>query len=240
MDDRALLGRMAENARTTSLSRSWDAVFDDVYSSYQTCIEIAHAGKHEVTAAEQGSNAKAKTWFGVTSTLFRHPIKEILWRWNWKTAILSASMRAAIFLFIYLQQRQGLLLSLGAFSIQFALRAFVGGVSGSIIQSYSRVQPAWHAVVSVPLAVVFLSHILEFSVQAFYDSVTESTVGTRAVIVSILVSAISILFNLFAMQRGALLVQVEEQPTLWADLKRLPAIVIEFLLLPVSWAFRRP
>ncbi len=240
MDDRERLRNMSDIARSTSHSRSWDGVFSDVYSAYQKCIDLAKDKETKVIEPAYDSPDHTRSLGAVTSRLLRHPVKEMLLKWNWKTAFLSASMRAGIFLVIYLQQRQGLLLSAGAFATQFVLRAFMGGISGSVIQAYSKVHPAWHAAVIVPFFVVLISHLFEFLAQAVFDSVTNTAAGTTAVLISILVSVISILFNLFAMRRGSLLVQVENQPSLWTDLRTLPKIALEFILLPFTWAFRRP
>jgi len=40
MDDRAKLSGMKGNARAKAMSRSWDAVFEDVYKSYETAYEL--------------------------------------------------------------------------------------------------------------------------------------------------------------------------------------------------------
>jgi len=55
----------------------------------------------------------------------------------------------------------------------------------------------------------------------------------------VLVSAISAVFNLFAMRRGALLVRDETQQSLWRDLARMPWIAFEFISFPLVWRRRR-
>ena len=175
----------------------------------------------------------------VTADLLKHPIDTLIWRWNWKAAVLSAMLRAPIFFFSYLFKKDGLKLAVGAAVAQSIFRLVFGGINGAIIQSYSRVEPAWHAVLTVPLVLAVFSHLIEAIVQWAYNSQTGVHDNGRALIVSVLVSAISAVFNLFAMRRGALLVKDESQQSLWLDLKRMPWLVFEFISFPLIWTWRR-
>jgi hypothetical protein len=163
----------------------------------------------------------------------------LIWRWNWKAAVLSALLRAPIFFFSYIFKKDGLKLAVGAAIAQSIFRLIFGGVNGAIIQSYSRVEPAWHAVLTVPLILASFSHLVEFIVQTNYDKQTGVSGGGRAVTVSILVSVISAVFNLFAMRRGALLVKDESQQSFWRDLWSMPWLALEFISFPLVWTWRR-
>jgi len=176
---------------------------------------------------------------GVVSRLLRHPFRSIILRWNWKSAVLSAALRAPIFFFVYLFGENGLWLAVGAFAVQAALRLFMGGVNGAIIQSFRRVEPAWHALIAVPLVLASVSHLFEFTVQSIYDYKTGVTGKGSAVAISVLVSVTSALFNLFAMRRGALLVKDESQQSIWRDLWRMPRITLEFISYPLTWTRRK-
>jgi len=176
---------------------------------------------------------------GVVSRLLRHPFRSIILRWNWKSAILSAALRAPIFFFVYLFGENGLWLAVGAFAVQAALRLFMGGVNGAIIQSFRRVEPAWHALIAVPLVLASVSHLFEFMVQSIYDYKTGVTGKGSAVAISVLVSVTSALFNLFAMRRGALLVKDDSQQSIWRDLWRMPRITLEFISYPLTWTRRK-
>jgi hypothetical protein len=114
-----------------------------------------------------------------------------------------------------------------------------GGVNGAIIQSFSRVEPAWHAVLTVPLVLAVFSHVMEFVVQTVYDAQTGVNSKKSAITISVIISVISAVFNLFAMRRGALLVRDESKQSLWRDLKRMPWIVFEFISFPLVWTIRR-
>lgn len=177
--------------------------------------------------------------FDVILELIRHPVEALIIRWNWKSAVLSALLRAPIFFFTYLFNKDGLKFAIGAAMAQSMFRLIFGGVNGAIIQSFSRVEPAWHAVLTVPLILATFSHLMEFVVQTIYDNQTGVNGKGRAITVSVIVSAISAIFNLFAMRRGVLLVKDETQQSIWRDLKRMPWIAFEFISFPLVWRRRR-
>ena len=68
--------------------------------------------------------------------------------------------------------------------------------------------------------------------QTVYDGYTGTTSAGKAITVSIIISVISAVFNLFAMRRGALLVKDEKQQSLWKDFKSFPQITFDFILMP--------
>jgi hypothetical protein len=177
--------------------------------------------------------------FEVFRYLFRHPLETMVYRWNWKAAVLSALLRSPIFFTAYLLQKQGLLIALGAMIAQFAFRTLFGGVNGALIQAFRRVEPAWHAVLTIPLILAAFSHVVEFVVQAAYDAATGTRGKGKAIAVSVLVSIISAVFNLFAMRRGALLVKDESKQSFGRDLIRMPWLVFEFISFPLVWTYKR-
>ena len=179
-----------------------------------------------------------KTISGVLKHTFRHPVESLILRWNWKAAVLSALLRSPIFFTAYLAQKQGLWIAFGAMLAQFFFRTLFGGVNGAIIQSFSKVEPAWQAVVTIPLVLAAFSHLIEFVVQTGFDSLTGTHGKGKAILVSIIISIISAGFNLFAMRRGALLVKDESEQSLWRDLKRMPWLAFEFLAFPLVWTVR--
>jgi hypothetical protein len=177
-----------------------------------------------------------RTISGVVRYLIFHPLDAVILRWNWKAAVLSAMLRAPIFLVAY--RKEGMALAIGAALSQFLFRTVFGGVNGAIIQAFSKVEPAWHALLTVPFILACFSHIVEFFVQVAYDRYNGTTSGSKAITVSIIISVISAVFNLFAMRRGALLVKDEEQQSLWKDFKSFPRIIFEFLMFAPSLIYR--
>jgi glycosyltransferase involved in cell wall biosynthesis len=232
ISDPQKLNDMKRSARTAALGKSWDAIFDGVYAAYSSA--------HKLKSDERSGNGQAPTDLGsVSRKLLRHPFKEVILRWNWKSAILSALLRSPIFFTAYLAQKQGLWIATGAMLVQFTFRTFFGGVNGAILQAFSKVSPAWHAIITVPLVLAFFSHVAEFLIQSGYDRFTGSQGKGGAVIFSVGISIVSALFNLFAMRRGLLLVRDESSQSLWRDLKQMPLIALEFLSFPLVWTWRR-
>jgi len=171
--------------------------------------------------------------------LLRHPLDAVVLRWNWKAAFLSAILRSPIFFTAYYFQKRGLLIALGAMLAQFVSRAIFGGVNGAIIQAFRKVEPAWHAVLTIPLILAAFSHVIEYIVQSVYDSAAGTHGKGKAILVSVIISVISAIFNLFAMRRGALLVKDESQQPLWRDLIRMPWIALEFISFPLVWTVKK-
>lgn len=173
----------------------------------------------------------------ITLYLFKHPLQSMVLRWNWKAASLSALLRASIYLTAYI--KHGMAEAIGVTVALSVFRFVFGGVNGAIIQSYRRVQPAWHAVLTVPLFLAALSHVMEFIVLTGYDAVFGAIPKTNAILYSVIVSIISAIFNLFAMRRGALIVKDESMQSFWRDLVRMPWLIFEFISFPLIWTYKR-
>ena len=185
------------------------------------------------------TSENSRTIHGVTFELIRHPFRMLILSWNWKAAIISSVLRAPIFFGAYLAQKQGLKMAFAAMSLQFVFRAVTGGTNGAIIQSFSKIEPAWHAVVTIPIVLTVFMHIGEWFLQARFDSYYGTNGKTTAVLISILGSVISAVFNLFAMRRGILLVKDESQQSFWRDIKQMPWIVFELVSYPLVWSMKR-
>jgi hypothetical protein len=158
-------------------------------------------------------------------------------RWNWKAATLSALLRASIYLTAYV--RHGMAEAIGVTLALSVFRFLFGGVNGAIIQAYRRVQPAWHAVLTVPLILAAMSHVMEFVILTGYDAAFGTIGKKNAILYSVIVSIISAVFNLFAMRRGALIVRDESMQSLWRDLIRMPWLIFEFISFPLVWTYKR-
>jgi hypothetical protein len=107
---------------------------------------------------------------------------------------------------------------------EFTFRAITSGFYGSLTQAFRNTRPRWAATATALLLLPLASHSLEFLVHwlrgtpKLYTSIT----------VSIAFTALSTLFNLYAMRRGALLV-AEDQKSLFEDMHAMPAIIASFL-----------
>lgn len=165
--------------------------------------------------------------------LVRHPIEMLVWRWNWKAAVLSGVMRGSIYFFTHI--KHGWRAALGAMSVEFAFRVIVSGASGSLVQGFHRAKPLWLATACVMILLPALSHVIEFTLHTINGDANKG----KAILISISFSVLSAIFNLFAMRRGALLVKDKREQSLLKDLAGMPRIVAEFIFYPFVWIWRK-
>ena len=145
--------------------------------------------------------------------------------WNWKTALLSTIFRSVIFFAVNLRSGWGA--AGAALLTEFFYRSCPAGFCGAVTQSLRRVEPAWKGVFAGLVVLPAAQHTLEFVVHSW-----RGTPHVRSsVLVSVFFTGLSTLFHLYAMRRGALLVEHGAAP-LGEDLKRIPALLAGFLLAP--------
>lgn len=164
--------------------------------------------------------------------LVRHPVEMLIWRWNWKAAMMSGVMRSMIYLFTHL--KEGWRAALGAMSVEFAFRVIVSGASGSLVQAFHNAAPVWLATLCVMIMLPAFSHMIEFTLHTLNGDVNKG----KAIMISITFSIVSAIFNLFAMRRDALLVKDARAQSLFRDFAKMPAIVGEFIFYPLVWLWR--
>jgi hypothetical protein len=168
------------------------------------------------------SNAIAATTIGgVFAKLLHHPVENLLRRWNWKSAVLSGTIRGALFFATNIGA--GLRAAVGAMALEAAFYVVVAGFYGALIESFRRAHPPWAANAVVMVMAPAINHSLELTLHWVMGTERLAT----SVTASITLSAFSAIFNLFAMRRGALIVG-DERRSLLDDLKAMPRIVFEF------------
>lgn len=173
----------------------------------------------------------------VFRSLAKHPT-QVITRWNWKSALLGAMLRASFYFTVYQASREAWLVTLTAVVVELSFRFLTSGISGSLVQSFRRASPAWLAMgvvsVSLPLfghSVEFVTHFVqeEYFANIFPPSINSSR--QKAFAVSVLISVLSALFNIFLMRNGVMLVGAgDETKSLWADFKSIPLLLYEFIL----------
>lgn len=164
----------------------------------------------------------APTVGDVLRGLLRHPIDNLLRRWNWKSAVLSAIIRGVLFFVANIGA--GLPAALNAMSIESAFYITTAGFYGALTQAVRRAQPAWTATLTMMVLMPAVNHTLELLLH--WAGGTEKL--ARSIIVSVCFSMLSAAFNLFAMRRGAFIVGAERQ-SLRADLQQVPRLIVDFL-----------
>jgi len=190
-----------------------------------------------VTEAEDIEEVHAQIPLGeVLRSLLRHPA-QVIFRWNWKSALLGAILRASFYFTVYKASKENWAVTLTAVLVELAFRFLTSGISGAIVQSFRRATPAWLATMIVTISLPIFSHTIEFvthyAQEQYFSNVfaaSENNARQKAFAISVLFSALSAMFNLFMMRHGVLLVGAgEETKSLWADLKIIPSLVAEFL-----------
>jgi hypothetical protein len=169
------------------------------------------------------SGGGAQTPRTVLIGLVRHPVQLLVYRWNWKAALLSPLFRAHLFLAANVTA--GWRAAAAAAVTEFTFRLVSSGFYGAATQAFREAQPPWAVALTVAVIVPAISHSLELCVHWL-----RGTVNLRgSIVASVLFTVLSTLFNNFAMRRGALLVGEGEMP-LWRDLARVPRLLATFLL----------
>ena len=160
--------------------------------------------------------------------LVRNPGELLVRRWNWKSAVLSPLFRSQIFLAVNL--RAGWKAALGAMAAEFAYRSLAAGFCGALTQVFRGAEPAWMAGFAVAILLPLVSHSIELLIHwlrgtpNLWASIAASAIFT----------AISTVFNWYAMRKGVFVVG-EGSASLVADLRRIPRILFEFVVLgPVA------
>jgi hypothetical protein len=144
--------------------------------------------------------------------------------WNWKSALLSAVMRAMVFLAI--NWTSGQKAAWTAMGVEFGYRILTSGFYGSLIQRFRKVEPAWKA----NLYVILLLPVVNQGLDLWVHWLNGTPKLAASVMASAAITVWAALFNLYAMRRGALVTGQDARP-LKEDLRQLPVLVAEFFLI---------
>jgi len=163
-------------------------------------------------------------------------------RWNWKSVLLAVIVRGSFYFTVYQASRESLLVTLTAVLVELFFRFITTGIAGALVQSFRKATPLWLAGLIVSILLPAFSHTVEFLAhyvqeRYLYDifAASENSARQRTFAISVLFSVISVLFNLYAMRNGALLVGAgEATQSLRNDFKQMPRLLSEFVIaLPV-------
>jgi hypothetical protein len=166
---------------------------------------------------------QAQTVASVLHNLVRDPINYLVLRWNWKAGLLSSLFRALLFLLVNLVA--GWPSAVRAMSTELAFRFATAGFYGAITEAFAAARPAWAATAAVMVLLPCMNHSLEFIVHWMRGTPNLSV----SIASSVLFTALSTAFNLYAMQRGALTVG-EGSRSLRNDLCRMVPLFFDFLM----------
>jgi len=165
--------------------------------------------------------------------IIRDPARNLFQRWNWKSAVLSSLLRAGIFFFTNLVA--GWHAAVGALLAELALRAVTSGFYGAITELFSEARPVWAAMTAAMVVLPLVNHSLEFLVHWLRGT---PKLGL-SIAASVLFTACSTAFNVYAMRHGVLTVGGKSK-SLREDLARLLPLLGQFLLAGPRAIFRSP
>jgi hypothetical protein len=155
--------------------------------------------------------------------IFRDPARNVIPRWNWKSAVLSSLFRAGIFFFANLVA--GWHAAVGALLAELALRAVTSGFYGAVTELFSEARPVWAAMTAAMLVLPLVNHSLEFLVHWLRGT---PKLGL-SISSSVIFTACSTAFNLYAMRHGVLTVGGKSK-SLREDLGQLLPLLGQFIL----------
>jgi hypothetical protein len=152
----------------------------------------------------------------------REPAKYLLYRWNWKSALLSSALRAGLFFAVNLSA--GLHAALAAMETELVFRGVTSGFYGALTKAFCDAEPPWTAALTVMLLLPVANHSLELLVHWLRG--TQKLLPSIAA--SMVLTAFSSLFNYYIMRRGAMIVG-SGRTSLATDLARLPRLTLDFI-----------
>jgi hypothetical protein len=170
-------------------------------------------------------NKRATTVSSALLNLVQHPFRILILNWNWKSALMSAWIRGGLFFFMNMTISTQA--AVQAMFTEMCFRSVSTGFYAAITQSFRNVQPQWAANLTTMILLPVLSHSAEF----FVHRISGTSRLSASIFASILFTVLSTAFNLHAMRRG-ILITGEKNLSLVEDLRRVPAILFEFLMIP--------
>jgi hypothetical protein len=160
-------------------------------------------------------------------TVFRrlllHPGTYLVRRWNWKATALASILRSMIFLVSTL--KAGWRAGLSAMLAEFIYRAITSGFWGAITQAFEEASPAWLGSLCALIVVPLVSHTLELIVHLLRGTPHLFAATASSVVFTVL----STVFNLYAMQHGALKSGAGAS-SFTSDLRRMPLLIERFVM----------
>ncbi len=160
----------------------------------------------------------------VVVVLLRHPVRELVRKWNHKSAITSSLVRAALFLAVNLSA--GAEAAMAASATEFALRFATSGFYGALTQAFGQVRPARNGTIAAMLCLPVLGHGLELILHTWRGT---PNLGA-SIVASMVLTALSTSFHVYAMRRGVMVVGVGHARPLVEDLRQLPGLLKDFVV----------
>jgi hypothetical protein len=142
--------------------------------------------------------------------------------WNYKSAVLSTILRAALFFATNLSA--GLAAATAAAITDLSFRFILSGFYGALTQALRCLKPPAYGTLAAFVLLPATAHTVEWLVHRWRGT----TMLAASIAASFALTAVSTVFTLIAMRRGLLIVG-EGAGSLLADLRRMPRLMLTFL-----------
>ena len=181
-----------------------------------------------------------KTVADAPSTGLRRALLELILRprttlwaaWSWKSATISAALRAATFFFTNL--KAGDRKALHAMLVEAVFAIFAAGLMGAVSQRLRNAKPFWATALIVWIGMPAIMTLAQFAV---HHAAGTPYLGT-GLTASFCFAAVASSFSWYAMSRGALL-GGDDSTTLKHDIHALPPIILAYILAPFRLLLRK-
>jgi hypothetical protein len=206
-----------------------DPLEEDIHHSIADADDMEEVWDEEISVRD------------VCLNVLHHPL-QLITRWNWKSVLLAVIIRSLIYVIVYTASSESSVVILTAVAFESISRFLTTGVAGALVQSFRKAKPIWLANVIVSIILPAFSHTVEFLThycqeRYFSDmfAASQNSGREKTFPISVLFSVVSVLFNLYAMRNGALLVGAgKATQTLRKDFTQIPRLLAEFVIsLPV-------
>jgi hypothetical protein len=164
---------------------------------------------------------RSETLGAALADIARRPVTNLVGAWNWKTAMVSVVIRAALFFATNL--RAGRASALRASLVEAGFAIFAAGLLGAVTQRVRDARPVWATGVFVWLGVPVVLLAMQSSVHHAFGTPHMKT----GLIVSFCMAAVGSGFNWYAQRRGVL---VTGEGAVEGDWKALPGVIVDFVL----------
>lgn len=155
--------------------------------------------------------------------IVRRPLPVLVESWNWKSACFSALIRGLIFLTTNL--RAGGHRAVRAMLVESVFAILVAGVMGGVTQRLRNARP----IAATALVVWVLLPTCMVSAEAALHLAFHTPHMKAGLISSFVMASISSGFSWFAQRRGVLLAGAQ-RGSLAQDMRKIPALILDFLL----------
>lgn len=160
-----------------------------------------------------------------------HRLHKFIHYWNWKCALLSATVRS--FVYLLAMVRSGAHGRLAIVLVEIAYVTLTAGLYAGLQQQALWLRPRFLSNMIVVVAIPWLAQALDWMTHV----VAGATPPGRATLAVSIFATLSALYHLHIMRRGVFLTG-ESGHSLLEDFKRIPRLTLGFLMQPLVIAAR--